>query len=82
MVHGITNQMLEGKPPFSTAFRELFDWIKQCVQEASCKKDLYYPGKLINCLYTGLSFMWLYLFFSADSSQWLWFPLSIPDGRD
>ena len=47
MVHGITNQMLEGKPPFSTAFRELFDWIKQCVQEASCKKDLYYPGKLI-----------------------------------
>ena len=50
LVHGITEEMLEGKPPFSTAFRELFDWIKQCVvcvQEASCKKDLYYPGMLL-----------------------------------
>ena len=43
--------MLEGKPPFSTVFRELFEWIEQCVREASSKKDLYYPGMLfIHCM--------------------------------
>ena len=55
--------MLEGKPPFSTIFRELFEWIEQCVKEASCKKDLYYPGMLF--IHWPYSFMYTYSLYTV-----------------
>ena len=43
-ITGIANEMLIGKPPFSTVFKDLLEWIKQCTLEASGSNNLYRPG--------------------------------------
>ena len=44
MLTGITAKMLVGQPSFSSVFRKLLEWIKQCIQEACSDHDIYYPG--------------------------------------